>query len=274
MRDSSGLIAVALKHRRRLQPAVNAVEPRSQAGGKRQIGIAIRARNPAFDAQAGPVAENAKAGGAVVIAPSQPCRRPGSHLIPFIRVDGGRIKDHHLRHMADPAGKKPAKIVRALHRAQRLIAGKHIFTVLPQTDVQVAAGTGLAGVWFGHKGEADVQLLGRLLHALLVYAMPVRHGQHIAVAHVHFMLTEPPLPFRGLHRHAGLLEMSTHQTVKTLLAGALEHVIVLNVPSCGLQAAVLFLRSSAKGILIKIVLQFRPGHHGKSGLGRLFDLLQ
>lgn len=87
----------------------DAVETGGEGGGVGEVGVAVGARNAAFDAQALTLPDDAEAGGAVVVAPGEARRRPGSVLEPFVGVHGGGVKDHEFGRVFDPAAQEVAE---------------------------------------------------------------------------------------------------------------------------------------------------------------------
>src|SRR5687768_16526951 len=65
-------IDVALEAGRRLDPVADAVQARGERRGEAEVGIAVGPRDAAFDALRLALADDAEAGGAVVVAPGEP----------------------------------------------------------------------------------------------------------------------------------------------------------------------------------------------------------
>src|SRR5262249_36907835 len=76
-RQRLGCVDVALEAGGRLDPVRDAVEARGECRGEGEVGVAVGARDAAFDAHARAFADHAEAGGAVVVAPGEAGRRPG-----------------------------------------------------------------------------------------------------------------------------------------------------------------------------------------------------
>ena len=68
----------------RLDLVGDAVQPRGEGGGEREIRIGVGAGDAALDAQARAFAHHAEAGRAVVVAPREARRRPRGVDVPFI----------------------------------------------------------------------------------------------------------------------------------------------------------------------------------------------
>ena len=62
--------------------------------------------------------------------------------------------------------------------------------------------------------------------------------EHVGVADVHLVLAETPLALARLHGHAGRLEMATERAGEALRAGALQQLVVLEVPARRTQVGV------------------------------------
>ena len=117
----------------------------------------------------------------------------------------------------------------------------------------------LRGV-LGHEGDAEPHLVRHFLEALLVHAVAVGHGQHVAVAHVQLVLARTPLALGTLHRHAGVPQMPPHRAVETFLPEALEHVVVLDVAAGRGEVVVVLVRRLPVRVVEQVVLQLRRGH--------------
>ena len=100
----------------------DAVETGRERCGERQVRIAVGSGNAAFDAQTLSGAHDAETGGAIVVAPGDPSRRPRGGNEPLIGVDRGCIKHHDVGHVRHPPAEEPAEEIGALHRAELLIA--------------------------------------------------------------------------------------------------------------------------------------------------------
>src|SRR5260370_41667608 len=100
--------------------------------------------------------------------------------------------------MGHPAAEEPTEVVRALHWPKRLLAGENVVLAAPETEVDVAAGSGLVRERFGHERDAAAQTLRDLLHPQLHNGVPVGHRQDVGITDVHLMLAVAPLAFRVL----------------------------------------------------------------------------
>src|SRR5258706_12397841 len=251
-------IDVADEPLRRLGLARDALQAGGERGGKREVRIAIRARDAAFDAHRRSVADHAEAGGAVVVAPGEARRRPRRVDVALVRIDGRRIEDHQLGHARHPAAEEPAEELAVLL--------EHVLRVAPQADVDVAARARLVGGELGHEGERQAGGIGQLLQALLEDHVPVGHVERAGVAHVHLVLAVAPFALGGLDRHAGQLEVAAHRGVEALGACALQDVIVLEVPAGGLEVAVSLQRRVAVAGAEEVVLELSGCERFKSKL--------
>ena len=73
------------------------------------------------------------------------------------------------------------------------------------------------------------------------------------------MLAVAPFALGGLDRHAGVLQVPSRSRMEALGAGALQDVIVLEIPAGGLEVTVAFLRRIAIARAEEVVLQLRRG---------------
>src|SRR5579862_4467798 len=113
--------------------------------------------------------------------------------------------------MRDPSAKKPAERVAAQYRAHLILSCHRILPVLPETQMQVAARTGLAGVGLRHKCDAHAKAVRYVFETLLEDGVAIRHGQSIGVADVQFVLAFSPLALRAFHRDTGLGKMPAYR---------------------------------------------------------------
>src|SRR4029453_10782723 len=82
-------IDVAAEVLRRFGAIHNPVQPRCQRRRERQVRIAVRPGETAFDAEAFTVADDPESGGAVVATPGETGWRPRSIDVPLVRVHRG-----------------------------------------------------------------------------------------------------------------------------------------------------------------------------------------
>src|SRR5579859_6627627 len=80
-------VGVADESLRRLDLVADAVEAGSERGGEGEVGVGIGTGDAALDAQALAIAHHPESGGAVVVAPREPRRRPRSVDVALIGVD-------------------------------------------------------------------------------------------------------------------------------------------------------------------------------------------
>ena len=140
-----------------------------------------------------PVADHAEAGGAVVVAPREPRRRPRAVDVALVRVDRRRVEHHHVGHVRDPAAEEPAERVGALH-GPSVRRREGVLAVAPQAEVDVAARAGAVGGELRHEGDAQARRVGELLQALLEDDVAVGHLERFGVAHVDLVLARPHSP--------------------------------------------------------------------------------
>ena len=131
--------------------------------------------------------------------------------------------------------------------------------------MDVAATTGLFGGRLGHERHADAKGIGQFLEAVLHDRVPVGHFEDCGVADVQFVLAPPPLPFRTLDRNPATGQSAAGFTHVALDAGPLQEVVVLDVPTSGLQTAVTLGLGVPVGVVEKEELQLRGTHGGVAG---------
>lgn len=113
------------------------IKARSQQSRKCQIRVAVGPRNTALDAQTRPTAHHPKTCRTIVVAPSQARRSPRAIGVAFVRIDGGRVKNHEFGRVGNAPTQKPPKHRRTQHGPNLLLPRKRILAVLPQTNVNV-----------------------------------------------------------------------------------------------------------------------------------------
>jgi hypothetical protein len=115
--------------------------------------------------------------------------------------------------------------------AELLGAGKRVGAPLPEAEVEVTTRARPAGHELGHEGDAEAEPVGDLFEALLEDRVPVGHLERLGVPDVELVLAKPPLPFGVLHRDARVAQVTPDPSGEGLLPGALEDVVVLQVPA-------------------------------------------
>ena len=222
--------------------------------------------------EAGAVAHDPHAGGAVVVAPRDAGRRPRAVDVALVRVHRGRQEHHHVGHVGEHAAEERAEDRRAPHRAELVVAGEGVGAVAPQAHVHVAARPGLVGRHLGHERDAGAEAVGRLLQALLEHDVAVGHGQRVGVADVELVLADAPLALRALDGHARPAQVAAHRRGDVLGAGALQQVVVLEVPAGGVEVGVAAGRRVAVRRAVEVVLELGGGHRREPLPGRGVDL--
>ena len=259
-RQVPGGVHVAFEEGRRLDPLPDAIEPRGERRRKGQVGIAVRPGNAALNPQAGAAPHHPKAGRAVVIAPGEAGRGPGTIHIALVAVHGRGVEGHQLGHAGDPPAQKPPEGVRSLHGAYGLVSRKSIFGPAPEAEVDMATGAGLVLAVLGHESNRLPHLIGYGLEALLEELVPVGHVEGLGIADVELVLAQAPLAFGVLNRDARGAQVAAGRAGKVLVAAALEQLVVLQVPARWLQAVVMRRVGVAVAILEEVILQFGGGH--------------
>ena len=119
-----------------------------------------------------PVPHHAERAGAIVLAPHQRGRRPGTGLEPLVRVDVGREAQRQLARDSEQAAQPVVGGVAAVDRR-----------------VQVTRRTHLVHRPLGHERDRPVVQRGDLLYAVLVDGVAVGHLQRLGVDQVDLVLT-------------------------------------------------------------------------------------
>ena len=154
-----------------------------------------------------------------------------------------------------------------------LAAGKGAPPLLvPEAQVQVHARAGQVGAPLGHKGDRQILTQGDLLEALLVDGMAIGHFQGLGIAQIQLVLAGSPFAFTEFDRYAALVHMAADAGVDALFLGALQHVVVLDIPAEGFKVFVVFLAGCCKGILEEIVFEFRAALGRIAEFGQAVDL--
>src|SRR5581483_11875389 len=213
MRQLRRRVHVAHERLGRLGPRCDAVEPACQQCRQREVRVAVRAGDAALDAGVLALAHHPEPGGSVVAAPGDAGGRPRAVDVALVGVDRRREQRHHVGDMSETAADEPAQLVRGLAVAPRR---ERVLRVAPEAQVHVARRAGAVGL---------------LLQALLVDRVAVGHLEDRCVPDVQLVLAAPPLALRALDRYARTVEVAAHGGVEVLGAGALQQLVVLEVPA-------------------------------------------
>ena len=239
-RPRDGLDARWRRRRRRRRAAVARPAARSRRGppptraGEREVRVAVGARDAALDAQALVLADEAEPGGAVVVAPRDPGRRPRAVDVALVGVDGGGEQHHQLR---APSARHPPRNQRSScepGRARRRGRGRRRRRSAPsrhrlRCTWQLEPARSVCGL--AMKRDAHALLVGGLLQALLEHGVAVGRLEHVGVADVELVLAEAPLALRALDGDARGVQVAAHGGVEVLGASALLELVVLEVPA-------------------------------------------
>ncbi len=91
---------------------------------------------------------------------------------------------------------------------------------------------------FRHESHRLAMLPGDLLHAVLVYAVPVGHLQRLRIAQIDFRLTRPPFALGELHGNTGPFHAVADGPDQPFLLGCLKDVVVLDIPARRLEVGI------------------------------------
>src|SRR5438067_507311 len=115
-------VDVAVERGRRLDVVLDAVESRGERRGEGEIDVRVRARRAALDAQRRSVADDAEAGGAVVVRPGDAGRREGAGHVALVRRRVRREEREGLADVLHPSAEEPAERLGVVVAEQRLLA--------------------------------------------------------------------------------------------------------------------------------------------------------
>src|SRR5947207_14459450 len=88
---------------------LDSVEPGRESGRECQIRIGVRSRRAALDAQRLSMADDAKAGSPIVVAPRDSGGRERSGDVALVRSGIGRVEREQLAQVLHPAAEAPAE---------------------------------------------------------------------------------------------------------------------------------------------------------------------
>ncbi len=196
----------------------------------REVRVDVGARQPALDAPARPVADDAQRAGAVVGAPGDRRGRERSGGEALVGVDVRRVEQRELLQAGELAGEE------ALERG--VVVGEQGRAVVAlEREVDVAR-VALALVELGHERDRHALLVGDLLGAVLVDRVLVGGLQHRPVGEVDLVLAEVALALGRLDAQAGAGHAVADPADQRLHARRAEHRVVDVVEVRGMQVAV------------------------------------
>src|SRR6266849_9001172 len=160
VRQIARSVHVAFEGRRRLDAMLDPVEASGDGCRECEIGIRVRAWGATLDAQRWTVTDDAKTGGAIVVAPRDSSRRERPRDVAFVRRGIRRIKREKLANVLHPAAQKITEGRGTVDGAELLFAVEHRLAcvLVPQAHVNVAARSGVALVPLGHEGDRASEL--------------------------------------------------------------------------------------------------------------------
>ena len=123
-----------------------------------------------------------------------------------------------------------------------------------------------------HEGDRDPLGECHLFRRLLVDHVAVRHVEGFGVDDVELVLAGTPFALARLDRNAARLEMPAERRVVGLLLGALQHVVVLDVPAEGFEVLEALGLRRVVGLLEDVVLELGGAHGGVPELLQALDL--
>src|SRR5215210_2283828 len=125
MREALGVrfVRIALESRRQRRVVLDPVQAGRQQRREREVGIDVAAGNPRLRSQRSAVPDDAKAAGAVVVAPGERRGRPAPRRVPLVRVDRRRDEDRELAQAGDLTGEVVLEHLR--------LVGERVLLVLP-----------------------------------------------------------------------------------------------------------------------------------------------
>ncbi len=124
-----------------------------------------------------------------------------------------------------------------------------------------------------HERHRQTVLPCHLFQALLENHVPVGHRQRLGVADVQLVLAKSPFALGVLDRNAGRLEMPPNRRCEGLRAGALEDVVILEIPADRREAGIPGPCSRAVVLLEDVVLELGSREGPKSQVARRVDLI-
>ena len=165
--------------------------PAASSAAKARYGLTSAPGMRHSTRSAGPCAQHAEAGGAVVAAPDRLGRRERAGLEALVGVDVGREEQGEVAGRARAArrgtgGRASLSPCSSANTGAPLVASH-------ERAVDVAAAAGEAEVPLGHEGHGLALEVGDLLDAVLVDRVPVGHLERLGVVQVELGLARAPL---------------------------------------------------------------------------------
>ena len=193
-----------------------------------QVRVDVGAGDPGLDPPPRPVADDAEAAGAVVLAPDHRGRGPAAGHVAPVRVHGRRRAPRQLaggvelpRQEAPPERREPARVRRVGH--QRVAA-----LGVPQAGVHVARGADVVHRPLGHEGRGPALLRRDLLDPVLEHEVVVGGDEGLVVGDVHLVLPPSGLSLGELDGDAGGAHLVADAAQDVLLPRRLHELVVLD----------------------------------------------
>ena len=204
-RKVGGGVAVAVVRRGRFDAVADAVHA---AGDRRREGVVrvgVGARDPALDAHALTVADDAEAERAVVDRPRDRRRRPAAGQEAPVAVDRRGEQQRELLRRRDQPAEVPAERLAHVVRGRRPRHQRRRAVLVPQARVDVEARPGVVVVRLGHERRRLAVLVGDLLDRVLEDEVDVGHLDRGLVREVDLVLALAGLALGELDREPGAL---------------------------------------------------------------------
>src|SRR2546425_2549404 len=252
------LVRVALVELRRLEPAREAVEPRGDRRGEREVGVRVRAGDPILDAEGRAHAAEPEAARAVVPPRDDTRRCEGARLVALVGVHARRVEVRQLARQRELARKPVAEERRAPPwRGAGTGGGEEgpPAGLVPGRRVEMERGARRTHVVLRHEGDRRAHQVRDLLRTVLVESRAVGHLERLRVAEVDLLLAAPPLSLRRLDRNVGAFHPVPDRADQRLLFRRLQDVIVLEVARDGRQVVIALRARALEGLRETVELE-------------------
>ena len=267
------LVGIAGERRWQLQLFVDAGQASGDQCGEGQVGVEVGTADTALDADTlAALAAQAKAGGAVVVAPHRAGGGEGAGLEALVGVDVGGEEVGDVAGVLELAGHPLAHQLGHAELGLGVEEQRLVALQAPQRVVDMAAGAGQVVVPLGHEGDGLALQQGDLLAGVLDDAVAVGHGQRIGVAHVDLFLARAPFALGVFHGDAGRLQVLADGAQHRLVADGLEDAVVLDVVIGRARLAVVLGVDALVALVEQVELQLGGEHALVAALGEAGDL--
>src|SRR6185312_12248537 len=212
------------QRRREAQLVLDPVDAGGDHRREREVRVDVAAGNPRLDPKPLSMPDDAKAAGAVVVAPGERRRRPAAGRIALVRVDRRREEDRELLRARDLTGEEAAE-----HGRRGVAPGEGVAPIAPEARVDVARVADPRLERLRHEADRAAVQEGDLLGAVLVDHVVVRHRQGVREAEVDLLLAGPRLALGRLHPDPGRLHVVADRAQQRLVVRGREDVVVEDV---------------------------------------------